>query len=164
MSAIVIIVGVVVLVFAAGGSASRARSSAASISVKQTALGRILVGSSGRTLYLFVADRPNVSKLSRAGFAAWPAFATNEAPQVNGAVSRSKVTTIASRGAKHQLTYAGHPLYYFVGDQHPGSTAGQGLFEFGAKWYVVSPSGKAITSTAAAPVTSMPESGGGYHY
>jgi predicted lipoprotein with Yx(FWY)xxD motif len=163
MSATVVIVGLVVLVLAGGSSATKARSSAASISIRQTALGKVLVGTGGRTLYLFLADKHNVSKLSRAGFAAWPAFAVNGTPQVSGGVKRSQIATISSRGAKHQLTYAGHPLYYFVGDQHAGSTAGQGLFEFGAKWYVVSPSGKAITSAAAAPApaTSMPETGGG---
>jgi predicted lipoprotein with Yx(FWY)xxD motif len=165
MSAIVVIVGLVVLVLAGGSSATKARSSAVSISVRQTALGRVLVGTGGRTLYLFLADKHNVSKLSRAGFAAWPAFAVNGTPQVSGGVNRSQIETISSRGAKHQLTYAGHPLYYFVGDQHSGSTAGQGLFEFGAKWYVVSPNGKAITSAVAAPApapaTPMPQTGGG---
>ena len=54
-----------------------------------------------------------------------------------------------------QVTYQGHPLYYYVGDSNPGSTRGQGLNEFGALWYVLGPSGNAITSapstSAAAP-------------
>jgi predicted lipoprotein with Yx(FWY)xxD motif len=164
VSIIAAIIAVVVLVLAAGGNATKTRSSGATVSVRQTALGRILVGTTGRTLYLFRADRPNVSKLSRAGFAAWPAFVTTGTVQANGGASASKITTIASLGGKHQLTYGGHPLYYFVGDQRSGSTSGQGLFEFGAKWYVVSPSGEAVTS-APAPATTTPESsGGGYSY
>jgi predicted lipoprotein with Yx(FWY)xxD motif len=177
-SALLTLLASAILVFAAGGSAAKARVSATTLGVRQTPLGRILVGTGGRTLYLFLADRPNVSRLSRAGFAAWPAFVANGSPQASGGVNRSKITTIASRGAKRQLSYAGHPLYYFVGDQHAGSTAGEGLFEFGARWYVVSPAGKAITSSApkpapsppmptstpTAPSTPMPGSAGPYGY
>jgi hypothetical protein len=61
------------------------------------------------------------------------------------------------------VTYNGHPLYYYVGDRQAGSTAGQGLNQFGALWYVLSPSGNAVTS---APVTPAPAAeaaeGGGY--
>jgi predicted lipoprotein with Yx(FWY)xxD motif len=160
ISLIAVIVGVVVLIFAAGGSAKKASSSASTVTVRQTALGKILVGAGGRTLYLFLADKPGVSTLSRAGLAVWPAFLTTAAPRGAGGASASKIRTIASRG-KRQLTYEGHPLYYFVGDQRAGSTAGQGLFEFGAKWYVVSTSGKAVTSARPTPAPATSESSGG---
>ena len=42
------------------------------------------------------------------------------------------------------MTYAGHPLYYYAADGKPGDTAGQGLNQFGAKWYVLAPSGNKI--------------------
>ncbi|MCW3025820.1 MAG: lipoprotein [Solirubrobacterales bacterium] len=165
ISASAVIVAIVVLVLAAGGSANKAPASGATVGVKQTALGSILVGTSGRTLYLFLADKPNVSTLSRAGFAVWPAFVTTGATRAGGGANASKIATIASRGRKHQLTYAGHPLYYFVGDQRSGSTSGQGLFEFGAKWYAISPNGKAVTSAPAAPAPATSEpTGGGYRY
>jgi predicted lipoprotein with Yx(FWY)xxD motif len=165
MSLVIVTVGVVVLIFAAGGSAKKAPSSAATVSVRQTALGRILVGAGGRTLYLFLADKPNVSKLSRAGFTVWPALSAPGTPRASGGASPSKLRTIASLGARRQVTYGGHPLYYFVGDRRSGSTAGQGLFELGAKWYVVSPGGRAITSRAATPAPATSKSiGGGYGY
>jgi hypothetical protein len=44
-----------------------------------------------------------------------------------------------------QVTYNGHPLYFFLGDQTPGATYGQGNDAFGAKWWLVDPSGNAIT-------------------
>jgi predicted lipoprotein with Yx(FWY)xxD motif len=43
-----------------------------------------------------------------------------------------------------QVTYHGHPLYYYAGDSRPGDAAGQGLDQFGAKWYVLAPSGNKI--------------------
>jgi predicted lipoprotein with Yx(FWY)xxD motif len=157
-SVIVVIIGVVVLVAATGGSAKNGRSSTPTVGVRQTALGKVLVGSSGRTLYVFLADKPGVSTLSRAGFAVWPAFATTRTPRASDGASRAEIATIASLGAKRQVSYAGHPLYYFVGDRRSGSTSGQGLLEFGARWYVVSPSGKAITSARATPAPAAPES------
>ena len=161
---LVVIVGVVVLVFAAGGSARKASAPAATVGVKQTSLGKVLVGANGRTLYLFLADRPGVSRLSAAGFAVWPAVTAAAHTTAAGGASASAIKTITTRG-KRQVTYAGHPLYYFVGDQRTGDTTGQGLLEFGARWYVLSPSGKAVTK---APVTSAParseSSGGGYGY
>jgi predicted lipoprotein with Yx(FWY)xxD motif len=163
----VLVVGVLVLVLAAGGSAKKAPSGT-TLGVKRTSLGKFLVGTGGRTLYLFAADKPGVSNLSAAGFAAWPAFAAAGAVHASGGASGAKLATITSRGAKHQLTYAGHPLYYFVGDQRTGATNGQALFEFGAKWYVVAPSGGAVTSAAPAPAPAAPaparETSGPYGY
>ena len=45
-----------------------------------------------------------------------------------------------------EVTYKGHPLYYFVADKSAGSTSGQGSNSFGAKWWLVAPSGTAITT------------------
>jgi predicted lipoprotein with Yx(FWY)xxD motif len=147
------IIGVVVLVAATAGSAKKGRSAGTTVGVMQTALGKVLVGQGGRSLYLFVADKPGVSRLSRAGFAVWPAVAASGTPRASGGASGAQLGTIASVGAKRQVTYAGHPLYYFVGDQRSGSTSGQGLLEFGARWYVVSPNGNAVTTV---PVTPAP--------
>ena len=48
------------------------------------------------------------------------------------------------RGGTRQVTYGHHPLYYYVGDRKAGDTHGQGLNQFGAKWYVLSPTGSKI--------------------
>jgi predicted lipoprotein with Yx(FWY)xxD motif len=167
-SVAIVLVGVVVLVVAvSGGSAKKTQpvSAGSAVSVKQTSLGKTLVDASGRTLYLFQADKPGVSTLSQAGFAVWPAFTTTVTPQALGGASAAEIGTIAGPGGRRQVTYNGHPLYYFVGDKQPGSTAGQGLSEFGALWYVISPGGNAVTSAAAAPSPAAPaENGGGYGY
>ena len=56
---------------------------------------------------------------------------------------------------KRQVTYAGHPLYTFIGDKRAGQTTGEGLTDFGAAWYVVAASGRAVVAAAS-------DSGGGY--
>ena len=61
-----------------------------------------------------------------------------------GAVSASKLgTTTRSDGTK-QITYNGHPLYFFVKDGDAGDAYGEGVKAFGADWYVLAPSGNKI--------------------
>jgi Secreted repeat of unknown function len=79
-------------------------------------------------------------------------------PTVAGGLTASKVATTARSGGK-QVTYNGHPLYRFAGDQKPGDTSGQGINAFGGKWYVLSPSGTQVTS---APSSSTSSGGSGY--
>jgi predicted lipoprotein with Yx(FWY)xxD motif len=152
----IVLVGVAVLVFAvAGGSARKAPpvAGASAVSVKQTSLGKTLVDANGRTLYLFEADRAGASTLSPAGLAVWPAFTGAVTPQARGGAVAADIGTIAGPGGARQVTYNGHPLYYYVGDHQSGNTAGQGLNQFGALWYVLSPNGNAVTS---APATTAP--------
>jgi predicted lipoprotein with Yx(FWY)xxD motif len=140
------VVGVFVATSGAGTKAAPASGAAGSaVSVARTSLGPMLVDASGRTLYLFEGDRPNVSTLSAAGQAIWPPFTASATPRgLNGAVA-ADIGRIAATG---QITYNGHPLYYYVGDQKPGQTTGQGLNQFGALWYVLSARGNAIVGAA----------------
>jgi predicted lipoprotein with Yx(FWY)xxD motif len=161
----IVIAAVAVAVFAIGGGNAKATqtqvAAGSAISIRSTSLGKTLVDANGRTLYLFEGDRAGVSTLSAAGAAVWPRFASAGTVKAeNGAQAALIGTTTSPTGVK-QVTYDGHPLYYYVGDSNPGSTRGQGLNEFGALWYVLGPSGNAIThapststATPAAPTAS----------
>jgi hypothetical protein len=85
-----------------------------------------------------------------------------------GASASDLGTTTRSDGTK-QVTYDGHPLYYYVGDSGAGTASGQGSDSFGAKWWLVSPSGSDVTAsvtsfaTGAAPAApASSKAGGGY--
>ena len=147
--------------FAVSGSSAKTRSvaSATTISIRHTPLGSTLVDGQGHTLYLFEGDRPNASKLSQAGLAEWPAFNATRTPVAKGGVISSKIGTIVTHGQR-QVTYDHHPLYYFVGDQMPGETNGQGLNDFGALWYVLSPAGAAVKGAPHSSVSSAAPSAG----
>ncbi len=164
----IVIAAVAVAVFAIGGGNATANQSQAAagsaISIRSTSLGKTLVDANGRTLYLFEGDRADVSTLSAAGAAVWPRFVSAGPVRAeNGAQAALIGTTTRPTGVK-QVTYEGHPLYYYVGDSSPGSTRGQSLNEFGAFWYVLEPSGNAITHppsiSTAAPAAPAP----GYGY
>lgn len=166
----IVIAAVAVAVFAIGGGNAKATQSQATassaISIRSTSLGKTLVDANGRTLYLFEGDRANISTLSSAGAAVWPRFVSSGPVKAGNGVQAALIGTTTNPTGVKQVTYQGHPLYYYVGDSSPRSTRGQGLNEFGALWYVLGPSGNAITSapstSAAAPAAPAPAGGYGY--
>ncbi|MGF7236734.1 MAG: COG4315 family predicted lipoprotein [Frankia sp.] len=119
-------------------------SAGAGVAVATSKVGQILVDGKGRTLYLFEADKGAVSSCTGACAAAWPPYTVTGTPQAGAGVTGSLIATTTRSDGTHEVTYNGHPLYYFVGDKIAGATAGQGLSAFGAKWYVLAPNGNKI--------------------
>jgi predicted lipoprotein with Yx(FWY)xxD motif len=166
MSGAVAVAAVALTVAACGssnsssGASSAAASSPASaggtsVATASGANGKYLVGSSGRALYLWVADPSGKSVCAGACAKFWPPLLTKSAPTAGGGVTAAQLGTITRSGGSQQVTYDGHPLYYFALDKSKGSVKGQGNDGFGAKWWLVAPSGTAITkSAAAAPASS----------
>jgi predicted lipoprotein with Yx(FWY)xxD motif len=107
-------------------------------------LGKILVDSQGRTIYLFEKDTGRKSTCSGECAVQWPPVTVNGTPKAGRGVQASQVGTTQRSDGKMQVTYSGHPLYLFEGDHNPGDVNGEGLDAFGAPWYVVSPSGTAV--------------------
>ncbi|WP_431682180.1 COG4315 family predicted lipoprotein [Kitasatospora sp. KL5] len=112
--------------------------------VHDSKLGRILTDSQGRTLYLFEKDSPTMSACDGACAVAWPPLTTTGTPQPGPGVSAADLGTITRADHRTEVTYHGHPLYYYVGDHNPGDTNGEGSTAFGAGWYVLDPSGNKI--------------------
>ena len=137
------------LVAACGGSAQTTTKAPASPSggLKISTSGKgYLTDGSGRALYLWVADTGSKSVCSGECAQDWPPLTTTGTPSVAGGVKAGDLGTSARAGGAEQVTYHGHPLYYYEGDSGPGTTTGQGSPQFGAKWWLVAPSGAAITS------------------
>jgi predicted lipoprotein with Yx(FWY)xxD motif len=115
-----------------------------SVDISKSAFGRILVDSKGRTLYDFPPDTHGASTCYGACAALWPPLTTVGKPHAGAGVSASLLGTTKRTDGKLEVTYNGHPLYYYVADTKRGQTAGQGLNQFGAPWWVLTPSGKEI--------------------
>jgi predicted lipoprotein with Yx(FWY)xxD motif len=130
----------------AGGSSGSATSSS-TLTTRKGALGTFLTDGSGRSLYMFTSDTSSRSTCNGACVAAWPPLTAMGSVSVSGGAVRSDVGMITRSDGTKQVTYAGHPLYHFSGDPAPGQTNGEGSTGFGALWWLVAPSGKAITST-----------------
>ena len=114
------------------------------VAIKSSGLGRILVDAKGRTLYLFEKDKGTTSSCYGACASGWPPYTTLAAPQAGSGAAASLLGTTTRTDGTTQVTYKGHPLYYFVGDTKPGEVIGEGVNAFGAKWYVLAPSGNKI--------------------
>ena len=108
-------------------------------------LGQILVDESGMTVYVFLADTGTTSTCYTSCAAIWPPVLTTGTPQAGAGVQASLLGTTTRTDGKVEVTYAGHPLYYFVKDKVTGDVTGQGINGFGALWWVVAPSGASIT-------------------
>jgi predicted lipoprotein with Yx(FWY)xxD motif len=121
-----------------------AASGAVSIKTAKGEPGTFLVDSKGRSLYLFEADKSDKSTCNDACAAAWPPLTTTGAPTAGTGVKASLLGTSKRDDGTMEVTYNGHPLYYFANDTAPGDTKGQGVDGFGAEWYVVGPGGKAV--------------------
>jgi predicted lipoprotein with Yx(FWY)xxD motif len=107
--------------------------------------GRILVDSKGHTLYLFEKDEEGESYCDGACAAVWPPYETDAAPHAGGGLAGSALGTIKRPDGDLQVTYQGHPLYYYAADASTlGKTKGEGLEQFGAEWYLVGPNGKPV--------------------
>jgi predicted lipoprotein with Yx(FWY)xxD motif len=129
-------------------AAAPAASGAATITTANHGLGKMLVDSQGRTLYLWQADSGMSSTCSGACAAGWPPVTTTGTPKAAGGVQAGWLGTTKRADGTLQVTYGGHPLYRFAGDTAAGQVTGQGNPGFGAPWYVVAADGSAITKTA----------------
>ena len=108
-----------------------------------SSFGRILFDGRGYALYGFTRDPRRKSACNGSCAKAWPPYlVTSRAPARagNGVRSRLLGTTRRADG-KLQVTYAGHPLYYYVGDRRPREILCQNVSEFGGVWLVVRANG-----------------------
>jgi predicted lipoprotein with Yx(FWY)xxD motif len=128
----------------------------ATLGVATGGLGQILVDSQGRTLYLFQRDSGTTSACTGACATFWPPPRTSTKPTVGVGASAPLLATAARSDGGTQITYNGHPLYFYSGDQKPGDTKGEGLTAFGGSWFALTPAGAQITRQASNP--------GGYGY
>jgi predicted lipoprotein with Yx(FWY)xxD motif len=162
---------------AAGGSPAAASSSSGAsasggtvIETASSSAGTFLTNGSGRAVYLWVKDTGDTSNCSGACAGAWPPVTTTGSATASGGAKASDLGTITRSDGTKQVTYDGHPLYYFAGDSGPGTASGQGSDGFGAKWWLVAPTGSDITAAVssftagasagapAAPASSAPAS------
>ena len=152
------VLALVAAVACGGSTASTSSSPASSSSASQAATGekiaiatnskygQILVDGEGMTVYLFVKDKGTTSTCYGQCATFWPPVLTDGKPQAATGVDASLLGTTTRTDGKVEVTYAGHPLYYFLQDKAAGQTTGQGVNGFGDLWWVLNPTGAAITT------------------
>ena len=114
-----------------------------SVVAKPSAYGTVLYDGRGYALYLFTRDGKRRSRCSGACARAWPPYIAEGRPRAGAGAKRSLVGSVRRRDGRRQVTYAGQPLYYYVGDGL-NQIRCQNVVEYGGTWLVVAPSGLAV--------------------
>jgi predicted lipoprotein with Yx(FWY)xxD motif len=145
-----------ILPVAASASAAPRAKSALMVKVASNAnLGKILVTTSGMTLYRYTLDKAGKVACTGKCAVAWPPLLLPSGVTTpTGGPGVTGLGTVKDPDGKLQVTDHGEPLYRFVGDKKAGNTNGQGL---GGTWFVVSAKSAKTTSSSST-------SGSGYGY
>jgi predicted lipoprotein with Yx(FWY)xxD motif len=155
---------VLMLVLAPAAVAIAAKPKPRALQLRSTSLGRVLVDSHKRTLYMLTADGRNSSSCSGTCASIWRPAAAPKKPKVAAGLKQRKLRVIKRADGKRQLAYAGHPLYRYSGDSKPGDVNGEGIQSFGGTWYALAKSGAAVTGAQAAPPAPPAPAPGPYGY
>ncbi len=118
----------------------------ATLAVAGSRYGQIIVDGSGRTLYLFDIERDLMPRCYGACAVAWPPLIASDVSPSGTALEKALIATSARSDGSRQVTYNGHPLYYYVGDRSAGEIKCQAVVEFGGGWYVLDSKGNKISA------------------
>jgi predicted lipoprotein with Yx(FWY)xxD motif len=145
-------------IFAAAGFAVSVLASGdrATVTLRVTPIGRVLAGGNARTLYRFMGDAGKTSRCNGACAVSWPPLIATGKLTAGAGVKQSLLGTTRRKDGKLQVTYAGHPLYYFSYDAGAGQVKGEGVSAYGGRWYAVSASGAAVTVSSPATTSTSP--------
>jgi predicted lipoprotein with Yx(FWY)xxD motif len=114
------------------------------VAAKSSRFGNILFDGRGFVLYAFTRDPRGRSACFGACAKAWPPYIVRAPLRTGKGTRRSLLGTTRRRDGKLQVTYAGRPLYFYVGDRRPGQILCQNVDEFGGLWLVVRGSGALV--------------------
>ena len=114
------------------------------VQAHRSAYGTILFDRRGYVLYAFTADSRVASRCSGSCAKAWPPFLTSGKPLALKGVAQRRLGRVRRADGSQQVTYAGHPLYYYIGDRKAGQILCQDVLEFGGRWLVVSRAGTVV--------------------
>jgi predicted lipoprotein with Yx(FWY)xxD motif len=128
---------------ATGGAA--ASTSAVKLTTGTVAgLGPVLENSQGMVLYVYTPDGTTGVTCTGGCASTWPPLmSSGHSATASGTTKASLLGSTANPGGGTVVTYAGRPLYTYIGDTSAGTATGQGS---GGIWFVVSPSGTVVKS------------------
>jgi predicted lipoprotein with Yx(FWY)xxD motif len=144
LKTLAVAVGALLTVAALAVSASGSADNGSLVKVGSSSLGRVLVDAHGKTLYIWAHDKGTKSTCNGDCAEYWPPLLTRGKPLAAGGAKAALLGTTRRSNGRIQVTYAGHPLYYFVQDTKAGQTKGEGLTGFGGRWDPVSAAGTAV--------------------
>jgi|SRR5579884_206351 len=153
-------IGVALVAAGCGGAVPSSDGGPATVKLSSSPHGRFLVDGKGHTLYLFEKDDGGESYCNGACASVWPPLETSVSPKATGGVDAAGLGTFTRDDGDRQVTYHGHPLYYYAADAStPGRTRGEDVNQFGSSWYLVDAGGKPIEPESSGGSSSSSSSG-----
>jgi predicted lipoprotein with Yx(FWY)xxD motif len=116
----------------------------ATVKVVSSEFGRVIADGRGEAFYLFDKEKGKRSRCYGECAVAWPPVLTKGKPRAGKGADADLLGTTKRRNGKLQVTYNGHPLYYYK-DDDPGRILCHNVDEFGGLWLVVNPRGDAVS-------------------
>ena len=110
------------------------------VKLRDSQFGPVLFNRRDQAAYTFTRDGRR-SRCYGQCAEAWPPFFARGKPRAGRGVKRALLGTVRRRGGRRQVTYAGQPLYFYVGDPR-GEVLCNDIAEFGGTWFAVTAAGK----------------------
>ncbi len=120
----------------------RPERSGTEIVVADSEYGSMLFNAEQQAIYLFDKEESDAAQCYGECAAAWPPVLTDGEPQAGGGAQAKLLGTTERDDGTTQVTYNGHPLYYYA-HEGPGQVLCHNIAEFGGLWLVVQPNGDA---------------------
>ena len=131
------------------GTGVAAKPKGIGVALRKVSFGKVVVGPNSHTVYLFLKDKGTTSECNGTCATVWTPLTTTGQPQAGSGLDAAKLGTSTRADGMTQVTYGGHPLYYYDDDKRPGMTEGEGKKEFGAEWYAVGADGKKLEAAGS---------------
>jgi predicted lipoprotein with Yx(FWY)xxD motif len=138
-----LLIGSLAALLTASAGATEAMAAGAKVTLKDSEYGRVLMNGGGKALYLFTKDTGQTSQCYGDCAVAWPPFLTKGKPRAGEGLKPKLLGTTRRDDGSRQVTYKGHPLYFYEHDR-PGVILCQDVFEFGGTWLLVNRRGNAV--------------------
>jgi predicted lipoprotein with Yx(FWY)xxD motif len=111
------------------------------IVVSDSEFGQMLFDSTGQAIYLFDVETTSKPECYDACAEAWPPVLTTGDPVAGRGVEDPLLATTERTDGTVQVTYNGHPLYFYA-HEGKGEVECHDIFLNGGNWYVVQPDGE----------------------
>jgi predicted lipoprotein with Yx(FWY)xxD motif len=154
MLALVALLGLVGYLAGTGQLALGANATKGTVAIKHTSIGNVLVAANGHTLYLFTHDKSGKSACSGQCATFWPPLTVKTKPTAGVGAKASLLGWTKRSDGRMQVTYAHHPVYFFLKDTKAGEVEGEGIVHFGGSWWALSASGAPVKESAGGGTTT----------
>jgi predicted lipoprotein with Yx(FWY)xxD motif len=141
---VLVLAAAAALAVPAAAMSNASQATGVTLQVRHSAYGKILFDGRGYVLYAFSRDVKWKSNCYGRCAARWPVYFAKGTLRAGSGLKQALLGTTRRPDGRRQVTYAGRPLYHYIGDTRPGLITCQNVSEYGGLWLVVAASGVVV--------------------